>query len=615
MEMKESLTAQIAAKGEEIKVAKAAKVDKAALQPLIDALLALKAEYEVVVGEPFPNPNARGGKKKKVGGSAGGGEPAKGGVGPKQPSSSSSDKVGLKVPDDKSLLAALHNLGLSNVIVKRHAPVVTVKEMMVEAADLPGGKAKNLFLKDKKGHLFLVSALHDTDTTTKKMEVKFGIKSGTLRLVDNAELLMSTLGVVKGAVSPFCVVNDTDCKVQVVLDEHFRRFERLCFHPMTNAATMSIKTMDMVKFLGSTNHPPVWFDFGGQLGMESQAIKDAPPPAAAVAVRGATEQAAAPSSALSVQVAALPDRNVVDDIGFYVLPGVTVWACEKAGDTAWAAVVKRQPADEVGVWTVVKVADESEHGVHYDFLWPRSIFNSVAFAPAPAPTPASAAAATLAAAADCDAGASFGGGLLCQLIAPPDGKGAAMGGQWSVHIGTNPGTAAGVQAGGLACKLIAPLGGESAAQGGQWTVKIGAVGVGAGADGGVGVGTGVIGGGSPPAPPKQPLIIPSEPKLAAPALPPFGADQGPVKRCQTVLEELGINIQIEKHAACVASEGQTSNQHHHQVLTAKGHIVVTLFLKGAKKKELLMLVKKASTKLDLKVSAGEPIDLSVLLVI
>ena len=73
MEMKESLTAQIAAKGEEIKAAKAAKVDKAALQPLIDALLALKAEYEVVVGEPFPNPNARGGKKKKVGGSAGGG--------------------------------------------------------------------------------------------------------------------------------------------------------------------------------------------------------------------------------------------------------------------------------------------------------------------------------------------------------------------------------------------------------------------------------------------------------------------------------------------------------------------------------------------------------------
>ena len=74
MEMKESLTAQIAAKGEEIKAAKAAKVDKAALQPLIDALLALKAEYKVVVGEPFPNPNARGSKKKKVGGSAGGGD-------------------------------------------------------------------------------------------------------------------------------------------------------------------------------------------------------------------------------------------------------------------------------------------------------------------------------------------------------------------------------------------------------------------------------------------------------------------------------------------------------------------------------------------------------------
>lgn len=52
--------------------------------------------------------------------------------------------------------------------------------------------------------------------------------------------------------------------------------------------------------------------------------------------------------------------------------------------------------------------------------------------------------------------------------------------------------------------------------------------------------------------------------------------------------------------ATQASDGKTSNEHHHEVLSANGHIVVTLFLKGAKKKELVMLVKKPSTKLNLK---------------
>ena len=113
-----------------------------------------------------------------------------------------------KIPDEKSLNAEFKKLGISSVMSKSHEPVVTVEEMMEHAMALPGGKAKNLFLKDKKKNLFLVSALHDTETPTKMIEKKYGVKSGTLRLAHDADLLMSKLGVIKGAVSPLCAIND-----------------------------------------------------------------------------------------------------------------------------------------------------------------------------------------------------------------------------------------------------------------------------------------------------------------------------------------------------------------------------------------------------------------------
>ena len=48
----------IEAKGEEIRQLKGAKADKAALQPHIDALLALKKEYKEVTGTDYKPPAA-----------------------------------------------------------------------------------------------------------------------------------------------------------------------------------------------------------------------------------------------------------------------------------------------------------------------------------------------------------------------------------------------------------------------------------------------------------------------------------------------------------------------------------------------------------------------------
>jgi hypothetical protein len=205
-ETRESVIAQVTAKGDEVRQAKKDKAPKDVVTPLVDELIALKKHYVDVFSEPFPTPkNARSGKKGDKNRKGGGDTDQKsaGGAG-----GAVSASLPPKIPDEKSLNAEFKKLGISSVMSKSHEPVVTVEEMMEHAMALPGGKAKNLFLKDKKKNLFLVSALHDTETPTKMIEKKYGVKSGTLRLAHDADLLMSKLGVIKGAVSPLCAIND-----------------------------------------------------------------------------------------------------------------------------------------------------------------------------------------------------------------------------------------------------------------------------------------------------------------------------------------------------------------------------------------------------------------------
>ena len=55
-------------------------------------------------------------------------------------------------PDD--LFAALDRLGIAHPTVT-HPPLFTVEQSQALRGTIPGGHTKNLFLKDKKGALFL----------------------------------------------------------------------------------------------------------------------------------------------------------------------------------------------------------------------------------------------------------------------------------------------------------------------------------------------------------------------------------------------------------------------------------------------------------------------------
>ena len=107
-------------------------------------------------------------------------------------------------PDE--LRAYLDNHGIA-VSVMEHPPLFTVEQSQKLRGEIPGAHTKNLFLKDKKDRLYLVVAEEDATIDLKHLHGRIGA-SGRLSF-GSANLLMETLGVTPGAVTPFRIKSDS----------------------------------------------------------------------------------------------------------------------------------------------------------------------------------------------------------------------------------------------------------------------------------------------------------------------------------------------------------------------------------------------------------------------
>jgi Ala-tRNA(Pro) deacylase len=150
----------------------------------------------------------------------------------------------------KNLFERLNHLGIEIQTVE-HLPVYTVEDAKAHRVELSGAHAKNLFLKDKKGQLWLVVCLEDRNLDMK--ELKDSIGSAHLSF-GKPDLLMEVLGVAPGSVSPFTLLNDSELRVRVVLDQAMMTFDYLNFHPLENTATTQISRDGLLKFIKSCGH-------------------------------------------------------------------------------------------------------------------------------------------------------------------------------------------------------------------------------------------------------------------------------------------------------------------------------------------------------------------------
>lgn len=152
------------------------------------------------------------------------------------------------------LLARLDELGIAARTVD-HPPLFTVEDSQALRGDIPGGHTKNLFLKDKKGNLFLVVVEEETKVDLKSLHVPLGAASKFS--FGSAELLEEVLGVKPGAVTAFGPVNDTAGRVTVVLDAELMTHDEVNCHPLVNTSTTTLASADLVRFLRATGHEPL----------------------------------------------------------------------------------------------------------------------------------------------------------------------------------------------------------------------------------------------------------------------------------------------------------------------------------------------------------------------
>jgi len=152
----------------------------------------------------------------------------------------------------QELVAWLDDLGIATA-THQHVELFSVEEARALRGEIPGAHSKNLFLKSKKGSLWLVVALETTrvDLTVLSKSLRCGRFS-----FGSADLLHQTLGVEPGSVTPFALINDTVRQVRIILDHGLMTHENLNFHPLDNTATTTIARDDLIAFLEACGHTP-----------------------------------------------------------------------------------------------------------------------------------------------------------------------------------------------------------------------------------------------------------------------------------------------------------------------------------------------------------------------
>lgn len=156
----------------------------------------------------------------------------------------------LPTPPEK-LFSVLDGLHISYKVYN-HEPSFTVAESAHLKQRIPGLHCRNLFVRDKKEKMFLITAANDTSVDLKGLETVLGCKRLSF---GSPERLWQYLGVRPGHVCPFAVINDREKLVTPVLDKTMMDACEICVHPMENHMTVALKPQDLLKFLEFCGHP------------------------------------------------------------------------------------------------------------------------------------------------------------------------------------------------------------------------------------------------------------------------------------------------------------------------------------------------------------------------
>ena len=161
-----------------------------------------------------------------------------------------------------ALLNQLRLLGI-RVPTIEHPPMVTVKDSKAMRVTPDGaGDIKNLFVRNKKGQMWLITCQEDRQVDLKALATALG--AGRFSFASHQRLMLY-LGVAPGAVSPLALINDRKRSVTFVIDNALLAFETIYLHPLDNTRTTAMTSGELLDFIARTGHPArtIAFDSDG----------------------------------------------------------------------------------------------------------------------------------------------------------------------------------------------------------------------------------------------------------------------------------------------------------------------------------------------------------------
>ena len=158
----------------------------------------------------------------------------------------------------EQLFAFLDRLGIEHHTTE-HPPIFTAEQGLEWDDKIPGSACTSLFLKDEKGGLWLVMIPADKRADLKGIAKRVGAPRFSF---GKPELMMEVLGVTPGSVTPFALLNDTEKRVKVVLDEDMLRCDKVHYHPLHNAASTTLRLADFLKFVRALGYEPKIIECG-----------------------------------------------------------------------------------------------------------------------------------------------------------------------------------------------------------------------------------------------------------------------------------------------------------------------------------------------------------------
>ena len=126
-----------------------------------------------------------------------------------------------------------------------HRPVFTVVDSHEVDGAIPGTHTRNLFLKDKKDRMYLVTLRHDTPLDLKKLEDVIGSARLSFGPPDR---LWTYLGVRPGSVTPLSIINDKQKLVTPIWESAMMAHDIINVHPLYNGMTVGISASGLYEF-------------------------------------------------------------------------------------------------------------------------------------------------------------------------------------------------------------------------------------------------------------------------------------------------------------------------------------------------------------------------------